>query len=291
MIKGQRVGLLAITASVIALACVNASFSQIRGGCKRETLVMQTNQFLSALEANDPSGLPLDPGLKFTENGNKHSVGEGLWKTAGKMLMKRSVVDSVECSTHTQAVLEENGRAIIYGVRLKYDKKNISEIESFVAREGDFAFNAKGLLETKGQDWEGIIPIEERSSRLAMIAAANDYFEMFRKKPSVQVHFAIPCDRWENGTLTTSKSTIGTPLSKSPGHQCSPTGLVTLSHKPRRFLVDREAGVVVAYVLFSSALPDFHMFKMRNGKVELIQAVIGSGSSTMGWPDEPVCIQ
>jgi hypothetical protein len=52
-----------------------------------------------------------------------------------------------------------------------------------------------------------------------------------------------------------------------------------------------EAGVVVAYVLFASNAPDFHMFKMRNGKVELIQAVIGANNGTIGWPDEAVCIQ
>jgi len=45
---------------------------------------------------------------------------------------------------------------------------------------------------------------------------------------------------------------------------------------------------VVAYLLFSSALPDFHMFRMRNGKIELMQVVVTSGSPTMGWPDEPL---
>jgi len=271
------------------LVCVNNLFAQSRTGCRREVLTEQTAQFLSALVAKKPASLSLNPNVKFTENGREIAVGEGFWKTAGKILMKRTVVDTEICGTHTQAVIEENGKQVIYGVRLgfdKSDKKSITEIESFVAREGDFLFNPKGVLETRNQEWEGLIPREERSSRLGMVAAADDYFELFRKNPDVHVEFAIDCDRWENGTLTTGRREDGALLSDEPGRQCSPVGLQTLTHKPRRFLIDREAGVVVAYLLFSGALPDFHMFKMRNGKIILIQAVVATGSPGMGWPDE-----
>jgi hypothetical protein len=72
-------------------------------------------------------------------------------------------------------------------------------------------------------------------------------------------------------------------------HDCSPKGLVITNHGPRRFLVDVESGTVVAYVHFAGGLPDFHMFKMRNGKVHLVHAVIGSASKSMGWPPEPAC--
>ena len=32
------------------------------------------------------------------------------------------------------------------------------------------------------------------------------------------------------------------------------------------------------------------MFKMRNGKVELINAVVGSASASMGWEPVPECL-
>ena len=171
---------------IVTLGLIPPAFSQSRTGCRREVLKEQTAQFLSALEAKKPASLPLSPDVKFTENGKEIAVGEGLWKTAGKILLQRTVVDTERCGTHTQAVLEENGKQIIYGVRLgfdKSDKKSISEIESFAAREGDFLFNPKGVLETKNQDWEGVIPREERGSRLGMIAAADDYFRAFPQKP------------------------------------------------------------------------------------------------------------
>jgi hypothetical protein len=74
-------------------------------------------------------------------------------------------------------------------------------------------------------------------------------------------------------------------------HDCSPKGLVIKNQGPRRFLVDVEAGTVVAFVHFVGALPDFHVFKMRNGKVDLINAVVGAGSPSMGWPiEEQICV-
>jgi hypothetical protein len=273
---------------IITLGCSIAAYAQARGVCKRDILILQTKHFLSLIEDRNSLALKLDTSMRYTENGKEHSIGEGLWRTAGRMLLKRTIVDDVKCSTHTQAVIEENGKLIIYGARIKYNKEKIAEIESFVARDNEFAFNAKGLLETKEQKWEEILPIEQRSSRLAMIAAADDYFNMFVKVPRVNVPFSYPCDRWENGTQTTIKSSNVSTVPGAKEHDCSPKGLVTPHHKQRRFLVDVEAGVVVAYVLFTSGLPDFHMFKMRNGKIELIQAVIGAGSDTMGWPDEPI---
>jgi hypothetical protein len=259
--------------------------------CKREKLKSFVETYFAALESHSPSSLPLAQNAKFTENGRETAIGKGFWETAGKALLQRSAFDTAKCGAHTQAVIEESGSPVIYGVRLKTEADKISEIETFVAREKDFAFNARGLLDTKNQDWESILPPEQRSSRIAMVAAADDYFNMFVKSPRVQVPFASTCDRWENGTLTTVKTTKISAIPGKPEHDCSPKGLITPGHGPRRFLVDLEAGVVVAYVLFAGNAPDFHMFKMRNGKIELIQAVIGANNGSTGWLNEPQCIQ
>ena len=74
---------------------------------------------------------------------------------------------------------------ILFGVRLKVEIDKITEIETIVARETEFAFNAAAVLATKDQDWESIIPPEQRSSRLAMIAAADDNFDMLATQPLV----------------------------------------------------------------------------------------------------------
>jgi len=289
--------------------------------CSREYLKGIVDKYFTALQAHDPSGLPLASNVKYTENGKELAVGEGLWKSAGKTLLRRDLIDTRKCGAHSNAVIEEKfdpatvgqpmalpgikpkplpeagtPRPIMFGFRLKVENEKISEIETIIARESEFAFNADGQLATKDQDWESILPPEERSSRLAMIAAANDYFDMFAAEPIVRTPFASVCDRWENGLQTTvggMETLAGEDGKKAQmhAHDCTPKGLVISNHGPRRFLVDVEAGVVVAFVHFASGLPDFHVFKMRNGKVELINAVVGAGSPSMGWPiEEQICV-
>jgi len=289
--------------------------------CSRENLKGIVDKYFAAIQAHDPSGLPLASNVKYTENGKELAVGEGLWKSADKTLFRRDLIDTKKCGTHSNVMIEEKFdpatvgqpmalpgikpkpmpekgtlRPILFGVRLKVEDEKISEIETIIARESEFAFNPDGQLATKDQDWESILPLEERSSRLAMIAAANDYFDMFAAEPDVRTPFASVCDRWENGLQTTAGGMFtleGEDGKKAEmrAHDCSPKGLVIKNQGPRRFLVDVEAGTVVAFVHFVGALPDFHVFKMRNGKVDLINAVIGAGSPSMGWPiEEQICV-
>ncbi|MBN1832867.1 MAG: hypothetical protein JW896_12235 [Deltaproteobacteria bacterium] len=317
----KRMALLFTVICLMALGSVPAADTQADGSsCTREALKGFIDKYFAALEAHDPSGLPLASDVKYTENGVELPVGNGFWQTAGKTLLRRDLIDTQKCGTHSNVVIEEpfdpeiigppamalpgmkprelpekgTPRPIMYGVRLKIENEKISEIEAIIAREHEFAFNVEGQLATKDQDWESILPPADRSSRLAMMAAADDYFDMFAAEPVVHTPFASPCDRWENG-LQTTKTGMST-LAGEDGqaaamkdHDCTPKGLVISNHGPRRFLVDVEAGVVVAFVHFAGGLPDFHVFKMRNGGVELINAVIGAGSPSMGWPDESAC--
>jgi len=303
---------------LIALGGLSSAAAQTSpSDCSREALGGLVDRYFAALAVHDPSGLPLAPNVRSTENGVEVAVGKGLWQTAGKARLRRVLVDQRQCGTHASAVLEEKFdsatvgpanalsgtkplsaegtvRPILFGVRLRVEGGRISEIESIIAREREFAFDADGALATKDQDWETVLPLEERSSRLAMVAAADDYFGMFAAAPVVRTPFASPCDRWENGMFATAG---GTALPGEDGkaaqmkaHDCSPKGLVISNHGPRRFLVDVEAGLVVAFVHFAGSLPDFHVFKMRNGKVERINAVVGPRSASMGWAPVPECL-
>jgi len=298
-----------------------ANAQAVPTGCTRELLKGLTDKYFAALEAHDPSGLPLAAKVKFTENGVELAAGKGFWQTAGKPLLKRTLIDTTKCGTHTNAVIEERFssktvgspvaypgiklkplpaegtvRPILFSVRLGIEEQKISEIETIVARESEYIFNADGVLATKDQNWDSILAPEQRSSRLAMIAAANDYFDMFAAEPRVHTPFADSCDRWENGNQTTAGGLFN--LAGEDGkkteifaHNCTPKGLVISNHGPRRFLVDEEEGLVVAFVHFAGSLPDSHVFKMRNGKVELINATVGAGSKSMGWPPEQACRQ
>ncbi|MGD9161569.1 MAG: hypothetical protein PVG39_24360 [Desulfobacteraceae bacterium] len=317
----KRIMLFTVISMMLFGSVLSAGAQANKAACTREELKGFVDKYFASINAHDLSGLPLAPDAKFTENGVELEMGKGFWLTAGKVLLRRDLIDTLKCGTHTVAVIEEKfdpetvgeamnmgmpgmkpkplpekgtPRPILFGVRLKIKNKKISEIETIIARENEFAFNAEGLLATKDQDWESILPPDERSSRLAMIAAADDYFDMFAAEPVVHSPFADVCDRWENGTQTTLGGIFTLPgedgkKAEMHAHDCTPKGLVISNHGPRRFLVDTEAGVVVAFVHFASGLPDFHVFKMKNGRVDLINAVIGAGCQSMGWPVEPAC--
>ena len=168
-----------------------------------------------------------------------------------------------------------NGPAVILAVRLKVDKGKVSEIETIVNRQGELFFSPPGVLETKDHDWEGILPPAQRSTREYMNDAANKYFSGFSPNPEVEAPFATPCDRWEGGVSTTATT-----------HNCSPKGF-NMTHTHRRFPVtDVEAGITAGFVNFNGGLPDVHMFKIRNGKIEEIQAVFGGNAQGAIWPDE-----
>lgn len=245
--------------------------------CEREFLKSTVDNYFKALAAHDPKTVAIAKKVKFTEDGIELKVGEGFWKTAGAVEFSRSALDSETCGTVTQALVEENGRTIIVGVRLKLDdKKQISEIEHIIAREQEFAFRPEGVLLPEYVNWETPLPKTERSSRAAMVAGANDYFDMFVKDADVNSPFSSTCHRWENGTHTTRNG------------NCSPrdTGLVIIHPHRRVPVVDRETGVAVAFVFFAGSLPDMHMFKFRNGYIEFAQAVIGPRAESIGWPDD-----
>ncbi len=185
-------------------------------------------------------------------------------------------------------------RPILFAARLRIEKGKITEIETIIARERDFAFNAKAVLETADQDWETILPPDKRAPRKVLADAANNYFDLFAEHTAVTVPFARVCDRWENGFLTTGED-----------HDCSPVTFrkrigVSMNHGPRRVWVDTEKGLSIAFMAFGggvtataenptgSGLVDCHMFRMRDGEVDLIHSIVGPSAASMGWPLEPI---
>jgi hypothetical protein len=232
------------------------------------------DSYFVAMAAHDPAPLPVVSSLKFTENGQTLELGKGLWQTAGKLEFHRNLLDTERCGTLTQAVLDEKGSRVIFGLRLKLDMQKITEVETYVSRSTEFSFMPQGIVSGANQDWEGILPPDQRSTREVLNAAADAYFDLF-SNTATAVPFDKPCNRWENGTQTTSGDcSTGVP------------GGLNMTHR-RYPVADLESGIAVGFVLFGGSLLDFHMFKLKSGKIQLIQAVVGPRASASGWPDEP----
>ena len=156
-------------------------------------------------------------------------------------------------------------------MRLRSEGGKVSEIETIIAREGNFAFNPQGVIATSDQDWETLMPEGKRLTREQMNRQANTYYDMM-EDPKNDPGFATPCRRWENGTYTT------------PNGDCYWRG-ATMKHPPRRLPVtDVEMGVAATIHNFRDDWLDLHLFKFdANGKIALIQSVDGPGTRGTGW--------
>jgi hypothetical protein len=262
--------------------------SEAAPNCTRKELRALVDDYFEALAAHDATSLPIASDVKFTENAKTIEVGEGLWQKAGNVRFKRSAFDTERCGTHTQAVLDEDGSPIIFGVRLQLADKKITEIETYIVHKGDyFLFDPDALTQSDGTSedawsevkWEDLVPEEQRSTRDELNHIADLYFESFGPAGYV-APMRHDCYRWEDGVRTTGGDcVIGLPAEG--------TGAGGVTHR-RYPIADVEAGIAIGYVLFLNAI-DFHMVKIVNGEIRLIQAVItgtSSGYTSTGWEEK-----
>lgn len=243
------------------------------GACTRESLKAAVDGYFTALAAHDPAMLPQASTVKFTENAKEAKLGEGLvWKSAGAVKFTRSLLDTERCGTVTEAVFPNSGADTIFGLRLKVVDQKLTEIETIVVDPDDGFFpTPMGILNSKSEEWENVLPADQRSTREQLEAAAEAYFISFGDM-TVKPPYAMPCDRLENGFKTTM------------GDCGNLGGAMGIKHPARRYpFTDVEAGVTAGWVLFAGADIDFHMFKVVSGKIQRINAVVGPAVRASGW--------
>jgi hypothetical protein len=249
-------------------------------GCDRACLNGLIDQYLAALVAHDSSKLPLAKNVKFTEDGVKLDVGDGLWATASGLGNYKLYFDEPqEGAAGVFALIQENGTPAILHVRLKVVGKIIMEIETLVARKDTTALlNTDNLTAVRPVFLE-TVPPADRPSRAEMVAMVGKYFDGIEQGNGDIVPFDKDCIRIENGIQTCPGSATSPLGALSCGAQLS-TKIFTYIHSisPRRFpIVDDERGLVLAIVRFN------HPATQQTVEVP------GRGKMTMGrysqWPN------
>jgi len=245
--------------------------------CTRELLSDTTDAYFEALEAHDPSTLPLASNAKFTENGEELSIGEaGLWQTAGALVYKHTALDVDECSALSQAVVPDGSMDIPFALRLKLAGGEITEIETIAVRPGDYALaesDTDALAASENSvNWDDPVPEADRNTREEIIAWMDKYFRMF---PAGVCDVTNACRRIENG---------GGDFACTAGAQCSADdpGPEDNELTPRLILADVETGIGIGFTMFQDTYTDMHMFKMFGGQVHGVSAVLGEADDS-GW--------
>ena len=275
----------------------------------RASLVALMDQYLEALAAHDPAGLPLAPDVKLVENTRVTPVGEGLWATStgGTNDYKIYVADPAAGQIGFMGVVEDQGKPIQLGVRLKVEQGGITEIDHMIWRiDGPLP---EGLKQPRPGLVQKLDPAE-RVSREEMLRAANAYYDAIEQSDGTVAPFADECQRREGG-ITSANNQDPIPGDLAPGSiaqfgrmRCGEQlstgvmGYITDINQRRLFAVDEEMGLVMAFSMFNHDgdpnplpirkvpgvteranewgpfdLPAAHVYKIRNGKIHEIEAI------------------
>jgi hypothetical protein len=248
----MRVRFLAGMLCVLAGAA-NAFAAEAR--CDRACLRTALDQYLDAVVKHDPAAAPLFVGFRQTENASVVRLGTGAWQTVtGLGKVQRRFLDPVTGQAGYFGIVEEGANSSVATLRLRVEDRKITEAEWIIARKDAWGPNAPGgglvdpasLMANPPPD--RIVPKDARSSREAMMAVANSYFDGLSTHDGSIIMHEPGCTRIENGTMMTGRGRAGLP----PGDCTSNLEQINISLvAARRYpLVDEEAGVVLGMVVF-----------------------------------------
>jgi hypothetical protein len=257
--------------------------------CDRACLEDFVNQYLDALVAHNPFGLPLASRVKFSENDQLLDLGDGLWNvTNGVGTYKLYIADVPGQQVGFLGTVRANDRPTTLALRLKIDNRRISEIETLVSvsntggpppaagpggAKGGPPGAAKGkggppptpagapALEALGKPDAVFLeaaPEGQRQSRDQLIAAANAYFDAMESGNASLAQIDPQCNRIENGVQVTNNPAAG-PGRGSTVNTSAMTCAEQISSKlfanyqviyPRRFpVVDEERQLVFGFFM------------------------------------------
>jgi hypothetical protein len=69
---------------LLAVAALFSAVLSAAPSCDRACMTGLVDRYLAALVRHDPAGLPLSPGVRFTENTAEIRTGDGLWVGASE---------------------------------------------------------------------------------------------------------------------------------------------------------------------------------------------------------------
>jgi len=276
-------GLLSLGGASAALAAPPA--------CDRACLEGFVEKYLDAVVADDPKMVPISPNVKFTEDGQRLLIGDGLWNTAkAKGKYRLFVTDVPAQQVAVLATIEEDHKepdkfnGSLIALRLRIQNMQITEVEQIVIRGASDNDN-RTYKTVDGMATNPLyltpVPPAERATRAQLIAAANKYFSGMQKNDGKgDYNFTDDCIRNENGGQSTAvplqpgqkMPDPKTATMYSANWSCKQQFQSGLLHfvnriRDRRYVaVDEERGIVFAFGFFDHSGGQTRHFKTPDGR-------------------------
>lgn len=257
---------------------LTAAISLGQGRCDRACLEGFVDQYLDAMVKHDPKGLPLAKNVKFTENGQRLELGDGLWNTiSAKGAYRQFVTDPESGHVGFFGSIFEGGAPAMLAVHLKVQNRQIAAVETFVQRSES---SARGF-ERIGYKWTNTVPAADRMTREELIKTANLYFSGMQKNDGKGDYpFAPDCNRIENGANSTNQPTPAGQTRPDPKTATNYSGqwscmeqfksgllhFVTRIRDRRYVAVDQERGLIYSLAFFDHSGGDTRTFQVPDGR-------------------------
>jgi hypothetical protein len=273
-------------------------------GCDRACLYGHLDRYLDALKARQAGRVAWAKGARITENNVALKPGDGLWATIDALRPEsHRFADPKTGGVGFYGIVREGETDSPFGVRLKVTAGRIAEVETVVSRPQDAGVpfvsgkpSAKPLLDE-------MLKPAERSPRAEMIRIADGYFSTLQLNDgTLRTRFDDRCNRFENGFKTTNNPEGARTYGPNMALGCADQfrkGQYRYDDRlrSRRYmLVDEERGLVMsaAFIDHSGHLREYKLtdgtpavsgyqrphsfvlleaFKIRNGKIEQVEAV------------------
>jgi hypothetical protein len=280
--------------ALLSLAATGAAMAA-QPSCDRACLEGYVEKYFDAVIANDPKSIPLSPNVRFTEDGQRLLIGDGLWNTAkAKGKYRLFVTDPTASQVTVLATIQEDHRdadnfnGSLIALRLRVANREITEVEQIVFRfpneTGDRAnatYKRVDAMATHPKYLQAV-PAGERMSRAELISQGNKYFSGMQKNDGKGDYpFGAECIRHENGGQSTSApAPVGQTVRPDPKTamvysgqwnclEQFQSGLIHFVNRirDRRFVaVDQERGIVFAFAFFDHSGGETRKFKTPAGR-------------------------
>ncbi|MBF8270169.1 MAG: hypothetical protein HW386_1878 [Gammaproteobacteria bacterium] len=274
--------------SLISLLLLNyLSTLSAAPACDRACLEGFVDKYLDAVIDNAPTRLPLARNVRFTEDAQRLTIGDGLWHTMkGKSGYRLFVTDVEAGQVAFIGTIQEDHRdpndqtPALISLRLKIRNQEITEIEQFLVRDVEAAKRVEALGKPHHTFLEAT-PEAERMSRKDLIETANKYFTgMQMNDGKGDYPFTDDCNRIENGMQSTNAPTPAGQTRPDPAtasvysgqwgcKEQFQSGLIHFVNRirDRRFVaVDQERGLVFSFVFFDHSGGETRKFVTPAGR-------------------------
>ena len=278
----KKSALLSLAGATLALAAVHANAAA--PSCDRACLEGMVERYFDAVIANNPSAIPLSPNVRFTEDGQRLLIGDGLWNTAkAKGNYRLFVTDVPAGSVAVLATIQEDHREAsqfngsLISLRLRVRDQQITEIEQIVFRFPNETGEAHNRTYSRVDSmathplYLQDIPQNERLSRTELVIQGDKYFTGLQKNDGKGDYpFTPDCLRHENGGQATLAPTPPGQTRPDPRTATGYSGQWTCTEqfesglmafvnriRDRRFVaIDQERGIVFAFGFFDHSAGD-----------------------------------